>query len=227
MVMLLLLVMLLLQVPTLSEPCRALADVAEPPDMRAAFDTSLTFALVQVGRCVWQCRAGGAIGAGHRSVCLQGAGPVRGLTRWAGSPPCWYCSSNGIALYCSSPGSPGSPGSSSSSGSSRSAMLLFAGALSRARRKHRPVPLPPVDPLPAPPPAQSQLTSLESSTGLSMLQRGRNGQATGISLTGWTAILGMAALLLLAAAGVLMAYRRYNGSPQSAGYTLVLKKSQQ
>jgi Golgi apparatus protein 1 len=57
-----------------------------------------------------------------------------------------------------------------------------------------------------------------------MLERGRNGQATGISLTGWTAILGMAALLLLAAAGVLLAYRRYVGSPQAAGYTLVLKK---
>jgi hypothetical protein len=42
--------------PQLSDNCRALADVAEPPDVRAAFDTSLTFALVQVG-----CAAGNGI----------------------------------------------------------------------------------------------------------------------------------------------------------------------
>lgn len=45
--------------PQLSDSCRAMADVAEPPDVRAAFDTSLTFALVQV-RCA----------AGHGSATV-------------------------------------------------------------------------------------------------------------------------------------------------------------
>jgi hypothetical protein len=71
---------------------------------------------------------------------------------------------------------------------------------------------------------QSQLNRVESSTGLTMLERGKNGQATGISLTGWTAILGMAAFMLLLAAGAMLAYKRYTGGPQAAGYTLVLKK---
>ncbi len=65
---------------------------------------------------------------------------------------------------------------------------------------------------------------MESSTGLTMLDRGKGGQATGISLTGWTAILGIAAFVLLMAAAAMLAYTRYMGEPQAAGYTLVLKK---
>lgn len=68
---------------------------------------------------------------------------------------------------------------------------------------------------------ESQLSALESSTGLSMLNRDRKGNAQSVTLTGWTALAGMAALVVLAMAGITYAWKRYHGVPNAA--TVVLK----
>ncbi len=48
------------------------------------------------------------------------------------------------------------------------------------------------------------------------------GAAQGVSLTGWVAMLGMAAMVLLIAYGGFVAYKRLRGIPDK-DYTLVVK----
>eukprot|EP00878_Enallax_costatus_P020866 GHUV01022075.1.p1 GENE.GHUV01022075.1~~GHUV01022075.1.p1 ORF type:complete len:715 (+),score=210.45 GHUV01022075.1:1362-3506(+) len=68
---------------------------------------------------------------------------------------------------------------------------------------------------------ESQLSAIESKTGLSMLNRDRKGNAQSVTLTGWTAVAGMAALVVLAVAGITYAWKQYHGVPDSS--TVVLK----
>ncbi|EFJ50973.1 hypothetical protein VOLCADRAFT_103617 [Volvox carteri f. nagariensis] len=70
---------------------------------------------------------------------------------------------------------------------------------------------------------QSQLSAVEASTGLTMLQRDNQGNAQALTLTGWTALLGIASMVLLVLWGINYGYRQYRGMPQQAGYTLVVK----
>ena len=70
----------------------------------------------------------------------------------------------------------------------------------------------------------SLTAQLESSTGISGLTvRGRRGSVQGISLTGWVAMLGMSALVVLCMYGVFVLVRRLRGGPDGA-YTLVVKQ---
>lgn len=68
----------------------------------------------------------------------------------------------------------------------------------------------------------SQVESLESKLGLSpgTLSSQKTG---GLTLTGWTAVLGMVAMVMVAAAGAVLGYRRYRGLDKHAGYTMVKK----
>lgn len=68
---------------------------------------------------------------------------------------------------------------------------------------------------------ESQLSSLESKTGLAMLNRDKKGNAQSVTLTGWTAIAGMAAMVVLVIAGGTFAWKRYHGMPDAT--TVVLK----
>jgi Golgi apparatus protein 1 len=70
---------------------------------------------------------------------------------------------------------------------------------------------------------ESQLSSLESKTGLPLLNRDRRGNAQSLSLTGMTAIAGMAAMVVLVAVGGTYAWRQYKGVPDSV--TVVLKSA--
>lgn len=70
---------------------------------------------------------------------------------------------------------------------------------------------------------QSQLGMLESATGWNLMARDRSGNAQAITLTGWTAVAGMAALVVLIMWGAAFAWRRYRGVPDK-DYTLVVKK---
>ncbi|GIL70396.1 hypothetical protein Vretimale_3583 [Volvox reticuliferus] len=70
---------------------------------------------------------------------------------------------------------------------------------------------------------QSQLSAVEATTGLTMLQRDNHGNAQALTLTGWTALLGIASMVLLVLWGINYAYRQYRGVPEQAGYTLVVK----
>jgi Golgi apparatus protein 1 len=69
---------------------------------------------------------------------------------------------------------------------------------------------------------QQQLETVESSTGLELLTRNKLGVAQGVSLTGWTALAGIAAMVVLTAAGGWYGYKRYKGVPDH-DYTLVVK----
>lgn len=70
-----------------------------------------------------------------------------------------------------------------------------------------------------------QLDGLGASTGLPLTTRGRGGAVRGVSLTGWVAMAGMAALVLICVAGAVLLCRRLRGSsPEGAGYTLVVKQ---
>ena len=44
-----------------------------------------------------------------------------------------------------------------------------------------------------------------------------------LTLTGWTAFLGLVALLAVAVGGAIMGWRRYKGYDQLKGYTIVNK----
>lgn len=70
----------------------------------------------------------------------------------------------------------------------------------------------------------SQLDSLGSATGLPLTVKDRRGAVKGISLTGWVAMLGMAAFVLLVLFGTVLLYKRLRGSPEASGYTLVVKQ---
>lgn len=73
---------------------------------------------------------------------------------------------------------------------------------------------------------KSQLEALESKTGVQMLNRDRRGNAQSVTLTGWTALAGIAAMLLLVMWGFAYAWRQYKGESKD-GYTLVVKRSHQ
>ncbi|KXZ55868.1 hypothetical protein GPECTOR_2g1419 [Gonium pectorale] len=70
---------------------------------------------------------------------------------------------------------------------------------------------------------QSQLAAVEGATGLTMLNRDRQGNAQSLTLSGWTALLGIASMVVLVMFGANFAYRKYRGVPEQAGYTLVVK----
>jgi Golgi apparatus protein 1 len=44
-----------------------------------------------------------------------------------------------------------------------------------------------------------------------------------VTLTGWTAILGITSLILILGVGVVVGYRKYKGMPFDSQYTVVLK----
>lgn len=69
---------------------------------------------------------------------------------------------------------------------------------------------------------ESQLSALESRTGLSMVNRDTAGHAQSLTLTGWTAIAGVAALVVLLLTLGTYAYKRYTGIPLDST-TVVLK----
>lgn len=56
-----------------------------------------------------------------------------------------------------------------------------------------------------------------------MVERDRAGRARGLALTGWAAVMGIAALAATAAGGAWLAWRRLRGGP-SGGNTVVLKE---
>ncbi|WIA10933.1 hypothetical protein OEZ85_011098 [Tetradesmus obliquus] len=76
--------------------------------------------------------------------------------------------------------------------------------------------------------AYSMLTSsmekLESSTGLPTLMRNKQGGVTAVSLTGWTALVGMASLVVVLLAGATLGVRQYLGHARD-GYSLVTKQA--
>ncbi len=69
---------------------------------------------------------------------------------------------------------------------------------------------------------ETQLGALESRTGLPLVTRDGAGVARSLTLTGWTALAGVAAMVVVAVAGGMYAWRRYTGVPTDAT-TVVLK----
>jgi hypothetical protein len=67
------------------------------------------------------------------------------------------------------------------------------------------------------------LEKLEGMTGVGLVERNEQGGTTGISLTGWTALIGMAALMLVVFAGVVYGLKQWFLGPEKEGYTLVMK----
>ncbi|KAG2445817.1 hypothetical protein HXX76_000421 [Chlamydomonas incerta] len=70
---------------------------------------------------------------------------------------------------------------------------------------------------------QSQLSAVESTTGLTMLKRDTQGNAQSLTLTGWTALMGIASMVLLVLWGANYAWRQYRGIADQSDYTLVVK----
>ena len=68
----------------------------------------------------------------------------------------------------------------------------------------------------------SQVESLEAKLGLS---RGTltSQDNSGLTLTGWTAVIGMLAIIVVSVAGAILGYRRYKGLDKHSGYTMVKK----
>lgn len=68
----------------------------------------------------------------------------------------------------------------------------------------------------------SQMSSLENTFGLrpGTLASTSSG---GLTLTGWSAILGVMAIMTVTTAGAVFGYRRYKGLDKHAGYTMVHK----
>lgn len=73
---------------------------------------------------------------------------------------------------------------------------------------------------------QSQLGALESKTGLPMMDYDKQGNAQGVTITGWTALAGISSLIILMLFAGNYAYKRYKGAHEAAGYTLVVKNKQ-
>eukprot|EP00798_Chlamydomonas_sp_ICE-L_P010489 gene10489-8455_t len=69
---------------------------------------------------------------------------------------------------------------------------------------------------------KDQLDKIDSTTGIPMVRRDRAGNARGISLTGWMATLGMAALVVVIAYGSFLLYKRLKGET-NGDYTMVVK----
>ena len=75
----------------------------------------------------------------------------------------------------------------------------------------------------------NRLASLRTWPNLAMLlQAGtltpKDPSAGMLTLTGWSASLGLLALMAVAVGGAVMAYRRYKGWDQLKGYTIVQKE---
>lgn len=70
---------------------------------------------------------------------------------------------------------------------------------------------------------QNQLERIEISTGLPLVTRDNKGVAQGVSLTGWMAMLGITALLVLISYGGYTGYKKFRGIPDR-DYTLVVKQ---
>lgn len=70
---------------------------------------------------------------------------------------------------------------------------------------------------------QSQLGMLENSTGWKMLERDRLGNARAVTLSGWTALLGISSMVVLILWGINYGYKQYRGIEEQPGYTLVVK----
>lgn len=69
----------------------------------------------------------------------------------------------------------------------------------------------------------AQLEALEGSTGLTFVSKGSRSMVT---LTGWTALLGVASFVLAIAYGLNLAVRKIRGGAEAQGYkTLVLKST--
>lgn len=68
----------------------------------------------------------------------------------------------------------------------------------------------------------SQVESLEAKLGLA---RGTltSPNNKGLTLTGWTAVVGMFAIIVVSIAGAVLGYRRYKGLDKHSGYTMVKK----
>ncbi|KIZ01249.1 hypothetical protein MNEG_6714 [Monoraphidium neglectum] len=71
--------------------------------------------------------------------------------------------------------------------------------------------------------AVQQLDRLQGATGVPVLHRDARGTPTGISLTGWSAVVGMAALVIAVLGGAVLALRHLRGGRHS--YTLVTKSA--
>jgi Golgi apparatus protein 1 len=71
----------------------------------------------------------------------------------------------------------------------------------------------------------SQLSRLEGATGVEMVARDAAGKPEGITLTGWSALLGIAALVVAVLGGAWYAWRQYTGAGDAA--TVVLKTRHQ
>jgi Golgi apparatus protein 1 len=68
---------------------------------------------------------------------------------------------------------------------------------------------------------ESQLAALETRTGVPLLARDTAGRAQGVTLTGWSALAGIAALVVMLLTGMSYAWRQYHGGVDPA--TVVLK----
>lgn len=69
------------------------------------------------------------------------------------------------------------------------------------------------------------LGKVEEVTGLETVTRSKQGGIASISLTGWTAVAGTAALVLVVLGGATIAVRQYVGlGVRNSGYTLVTKQ---
>eukprot|EP00197_Chlamydomonas_leiostraca_P010927 CAMPEP_0202884756 /NCGR_PEP_ID=MMETSP1391-20130828/41312_1 /ASSEMBLY_ACC=CAM_ASM_000867 /TAXON_ID=1034604 /ORGANISM="Chlamydomonas leiostraca, Strain SAG 11-49" /LENGTH=982 /DNA_ID=CAMNT_0049567983 /DNA_START=167 /DNA_END=3115 /DNA_ORIENTATION=+ len=70
---------------------------------------------------------------------------------------------------------------------------------------------------------KSQLDKIDAVTGIPLVNRDRRGTPQGISLTGWVAMLGMTAMVVLIVYGAFTLFKRMRGIPDK-DYTLVVKQ---
>jgi Golgi apparatus protein 1 len=69
---------------------------------------------------------------------------------------------------------------------------------------------------------KDQMDAVGKATGLPTVTRNPKGEAQGVSLTGWMAMLGMTAMIVVVFYGLFAAYKRMRGVPDH-DYTLVVK----
>lgn len=69
----------------------------------------------------------------------------------------------------------------------------------------------------------SQLSKWEDTTGLDMLEYDNQGKPQALTLTGWTAVLGVAASVFVTVGGAYYGYQRYRDGPYRGYHTVVLK----
>ncbi|KAG1660746.1 hypothetical protein FOA52_010620 [Chlamydomonas sp. UWO 241] len=68
-------------------------------------------------------------------------------------------------------------------------------------------------------------TQLGSATGLSTVTTGPRGNVRGVSLTGWVAMLGISALVVLIMFGLFVVVKKLRGGHETSGYTMVVKSA--